>query len=49
MLRRIALFKLEGYTNKEIAHELDNCTECTIERKLARIRTKWAQYDEPGK
>ncbi len=49
VLRRIALFKLEGYTNKEIAHELDNCTERTIERKLARIRTKWAQYDEPGK
>ena len=47
LLRRIALFKLEGYTNKEIARELDNCTERTIERKLARIRTRWAQLDEP--
>ena len=46
VLRQIALFKLEGYTNKEIAQELDNCTERTIERKLARIRTKWAQCDE---
>ena len=35
VLRRIALCKLEGYTNKEIARELDNCTERTIERKLA--------------
>jgi RNA polymerase sigma factor (sigma-70 family) len=45
VLRRIALFKLEGFTNKEIALELDNCTERTIERKLARIRNKWARYD----
>jgi RNA polymerase sigma factor (sigma-70 family) len=45
-LRRIALCKLEGYTNKEIARELDNCTERTIERKLARIRTRWARSDE---
>ena len=34
VLRQIALCKLEGYTNKEIARELDNCTERTIERKL---------------
>jgi RNA polymerase sigma factor (sigma-70 family) len=46
VLRRIALCKLEGYTNKEIARELDNCTERTIERKLARIRTRWAGCDE---
>jgi DNA-directed RNA polymerase specialized sigma24 family protein len=46
VLRRIALRKLEGYTNKEIARELDNCTERTIERKLARIRTKWARCDD---
>ena len=43
VLRRIALCKLEGYTNKEIARELDNCTERTIERKLVRIRTRWAR------
>ena len=46
VLRRIALCKLEGYTNKEIARELDNCTERTIERKLARIRVRWARSDE---
>jgi RNA polymerase sigma factor (sigma-70 family) len=46
VLRRIALFKLEGYTNKEIALEMGNCTERTIERKLARIRTKWARCAE---
>ncbi len=39
-LRTIALYKLEGYTNEEIAVELD-CAERTIERKLARIRAKW--------
>ena len=46
VLRRIAHYKLEGYTNKEIARQMDNCTERTIERKLARIRTKWARCDE---
>ena len=46
VLRRIALYKLEGYTNIEIGREMDNCTERTIERKLARIRTKWAECDE---
>jgi RNA polymerase sigma factor (sigma-70 family) len=45
VLRRIAVRKLEGYTNKEIARELDNCTERTIERKLERIRARWARWD----
>src|SRR5262249_48825314 len=40
MLRRIALRKLEGYTNKEIAGEID-ATERTVERKLERIRARW--------
>jgi RNA polymerase sigma factor (sigma-70 family) len=44
VLRQIALRKLEGYTNKEIARELDDCTERTIERKLGRIRAKWARF-----
>src|SRR5215468_4937032 len=35
-LRQIALWKLEGYTNAEIAARLD-CTVRTVERKLARI------------
>jgi RNA polymerase sigma factor (sigma-70 family) len=46
VLRQIALRKLEGYTNREIARELDDCTERTIERKLGRIRAKWARYDD---
>jgi len=46
VLRQIALRKLEGYTNKEIARELDDCTERTIERKLERIRARWARYDD---
>ena len=33
--------KLEGYTNQEIAEELE-CTVRTVERKLERIRAYWA-------
>ena len=40
LLMQIALKKLEGYANKEIAEELDY-TERTIERKLGMIRRKW--------
>ena len=39
-LRQIALWKLEGYTNAEIAAQLD-CTLRTVERKLERIRAYW--------
>jgi RNA polymerase sigma factor (sigma-70 family) len=39
-LRQVALWRLEGYTNREIADGLD-CTERSIERKLERIRSKW--------
>jgi RNA polymerase sigma factor (sigma-70 family) len=39
-LREIALRKLEGYTNQELAALFD-CTQRTIERKLERIRTRW--------
>jgi DNA-directed RNA polymerase specialized sigma24 family protein len=39
-LRQIALRKLEGYTNDEIAAELD-CTVRTIGRRLALIRDLW--------
>lgn len=39
-LMSLALKKLEGYTNSEIAQEFD-VSERTIERKLARIRSKW--------
>jgi DNA-directed RNA polymerase specialized sigma24 family protein len=37
----VATFKLEGYTNEEIADRL-GCVVSTVERKLARIRGKWA-------
>lgn len=39
-LRQIALRKMEGYSNQEIATELE-CVVRTVERKLARIRQKW--------
>jgi len=39
-LRQIALWKLEGYTNSEIAAQLD-CTVRNVERKLERIRAYW--------
>src|SRR5262245_25131074 len=39
-LRQIALWKVEGYTNEEIAARLD-CVPRTIERKVSRIRLLW--------
>ncbi len=39
-LRHIALRKLEGYTNDEIAAEMD-CTVRTVGRRLALIRDLW--------
>jgi DNA-directed RNA polymerase specialized sigma24 family protein len=44
-LRQIAQLKLEGYTNDEISQRLD-CVPRTVERKLERIREKWAK-DRP--
>jgi DNA-directed RNA polymerase specialized sigma24 family protein len=41
-LRSVATWKLEGYTNDEIAARL-GCATCTVERKLALIRRKWAR------
>jgi RNA polymerase sigma factor (sigma-70 family) len=43
-LRRVALAKLEGYTNREIGREL-GCTERSVERKLRRIREIWEGED----
>jgi DNA-directed RNA polymerase specialized sigma24 family protein len=40
-LQSVATWKLEGYTNDEIAARL-GCVISTVERKLARIRGKWA-------
>jgi RNA polymerase sigma factor (sigma-70 family) len=39
-LRALALWKLEGYTNEEIAEKL-GCVPRTVERKLQAIRAIW--------
>jgi DNA-directed RNA polymerase specialized sigma24 family protein len=39
-LRAVAVMKLEGFTNAEIAHRF-GVVERSIERKLARIRIEW--------
>jgi len=39
-LRRVVLWKMEGFTNEEIAQEL-GVTCRSVERKLQRIRTRW--------
>ena len=41
-LRSIAVWKLEGLRDKEIAEKL-NCTVRTVERKLERIRNLWSK------
>jgi DNA-directed RNA polymerase specialized sigma24 family protein len=41
-LRAVALAKMEGFTNEEIAERL-NCAVPTIERKLGRIRKIWGK------
>ena len=41
-LRAVALWKLEGYTNAEIAARL-GCVEQTVERKLRSIRILWRE------
>jgi DNA-directed RNA polymerase specialized sigma24 family protein len=40
-LRRVALWKMEGYTNEEIGEKLGRSV-ATVERKLALIRKTWA-------
>jgi DNA-directed RNA polymerase specialized sigma24 family protein len=41
-LRSVALWKMEGYTNEEIAAEL-GCVPRTVERKLRLIRHLWSE------
>jgi DNA-directed RNA polymerase specialized sigma24 family protein len=41
-LRRVALMKMEGYTNKEVAARI-GVIEQTVERKLRRIRDLWME------
>jgi DNA-directed RNA polymerase specialized sigma24 family protein len=43
-LRSIALWKMEGHSNEEIAAKL-GCTPRTVERRLAVIRSLWSQED----
>jgi DNA-directed RNA polymerase specialized sigma24 family protein len=49
MLQRIAVAKLDGYTNAEIASQFCKSVP-TIERKLRLIRQIWAnEWEEEGK
>ncbi len=45
-LRMVALLKLEGHSNEEIAKSLD-CGLRTVERKLEVIRKRWLAEDTP--
>ena len=45
-LRRIALLRMEGYSDGEIAARLD-CSERTVGRKLNRIRDIWTREGAP--
>jgi DNA-directed RNA polymerase specialized sigma24 family protein len=45
-LEEIAIWKMEGFTNDEIAGKLD-CSPRTIERKLRIIRGRWKQQETP--
>jgi DNA-directed RNA polymerase specialized sigma24 family protein len=45
-LRSIALWKMEGYSNKEIAGKL-GCVTRTVERQLAVIRSLWSHESPP--
>jgi DNA-directed RNA polymerase specialized sigma24 family protein len=42
LLCKIALLKMEGYTNQEIAARIKR-SKATVERKLARIRAAWEE------
>ena len=44
-LRSVALAKMEGYTNRQIADRL-GCIEQTVERKLRSIRKIWSEGRE---
>jgi DNA-directed RNA polymerase specialized sigma24 family protein len=37
-------WKLEGYTNDEVTDRL-GCVTSTVERKLKRIRDRWAKEE----
>ena len=41
-LRSVAVWKMDGYSNAEIAQKL-NCVERSVERKLNLIRNRWSR------
>ncbi len=45
-LRTLAIAKMEGYENREIAERLE-CSVRTVERRLQLIRAKWAEEAVP--
>lgn len=47
-LQSVALWKLEGFTNDEIAEKLE-CVPRTVERKLQLIRTLWQRSIDASK
>lgn len=46
-LRHVAVMKLEGYTNAEIAKKLGK-VERTVERKVRRIKRLWSELQDEG-
>lgn len=44
-LRTIAILKMEGHTNREIAAKIGKALP-TVERRLRRIRSEWGSCDE---
>lgn len=44
-MRRIALFKLDGHTNREIS-EIEDCSLSTVERNLRLIRKTWTEKNK---
>lgn len=47
-LKQVAVCKLEGFTNEEIAALLD-CSRATVVRKLAAVRRIWRQLADDGR
>ena len=45
-LRQVAVWKMEGYTNDEIAGRLD-CSRRTVTLKLDAIRVIWSEEPAP--
>jgi DNA-directed RNA polymerase specialized sigma24 family protein len=45
-LRQVALWRLEGYSNNDIAQRL-GCVGRSVERKLELIRKAWLRAEEP--